>query len=235
MVCEADRSTLESPEHPIVVLRAAGRAACATARPEIGRSASCCRTRRCITCCSRRPYRVLVMTSGNLSEEPIVVGNTRLASAWRGGRRVPDAQSRHLHARRTIRWCGRSKARPRVLRRSRGYVPRTIDVGRGVPELLACGGDLKNAFCLTKGSHAILSQHIGDLENYETLRFFEETLANLKKLFRVDAARRRARPAPAVSEHEVRAGVSRASSRSRCSITTRTSRAAWRRTGSTAT
>jgi len=44
---------------------------------------------------------------------------------------------------------------------------------------------LKNVFCLTKGRHAILSQHIGDLENYETLLFFEETLANLKKLFRV--------------------------------------------------
>jgi len=45
---------------------------------------------------------------------------------------------------------------------------------------------LKNAFCLTKGRHAILSQHIGDLENYETLLFFQETLANLKKLFRVE-------------------------------------------------
>ena len=55
-----------------------------------------------------------------------------------------------------------------------------------MPEILAVGGEFKNAFCLTKGRHAILSQHIGDLENYETLLFFEETLANLKKLFRVD-------------------------------------------------
>ena len=55
-----------------------------------------------------------------------------------------------------------------------------------MPELLACGGELKNTFCLTKGRHAILSQHIGDLENYETLLFFEETLANLKRLFRVE-------------------------------------------------
>jgi hydrogenase maturation protein HypF len=61
-----------------------------------------------------------------------------------------------------------------------------MDLGRELPELLACGGELKNTFCLTKGTHAILSQHIGDLENYETLLFFEETLANLKKLFRVN-------------------------------------------------
>ena len=71
------------------------------------------------------------------------------------------------------------------MRRSRGYTPQTLDVGRDLPEMLACGGELKNVFCLTKGTHAILSQHIGDLENYETLVFFEETLANLKKLFRV--------------------------------------------------
>jgi hydrogenase maturation protein HypF len=74
----------------------------------------------------------------------------------------------------------------RVMRRSRGFAPQTLDLGRRVPELLACGAELKNTFCLTKGQHAILSQHIGDLENYETLVFFEETLANLKKLFRVE-------------------------------------------------
>ena len=78
------------------------------------------------------------------------------------------------------------EGRERVLRRSRGYAPQTLDLGRAVPELLACGGELMNTFCLTKGRHAILSQHIGDLEFYETLVFFEETLANLKKLFRVN-------------------------------------------------
>jgi hydrogenase maturation protein HypF len=52
-------------------------------------------------------------------------------------------------------------------------------------EVLAFGADLKNTFCLTKGRFAILSQHIGDLENYETMRFFEETLAGMKGLFKV--------------------------------------------------
>ena len=72
-----------------------------------------------------------------------------------------------------------------------------------MPELLACGGELKNAFCLTKGRHAILSQHIGDLENYETLVFFEETLANLKKLFRVEPRAVAHDLHPAVPQHEV--------------------------------
>ena len=54
--------------------------------------------------------------------------------------------------------------------------------------ILGKWGRLKNTFCLTKDRYAILSQHIGDLENYETLRFFEETLHNLKKLFRVEPA-----------------------------------------------
>jgi hydrogenase maturation protein HypF len=76
--------------------------------------------------------------------------------------------------------------RERVLRRSRGYVPQPVDLGIQLRELLACGAELKNTFCLTKDRYAILSQHIGDLENYETLRFFEETLANLTNLFRVE-------------------------------------------------
>ena len=77
-----------------------------------------------------------------------------------------------------------------------------------LPELLACGGELKNTSSASpRGRHAILSQHIGDLENYETLVFFEETLANLKKLFRVDAARRGVRSASGLPEHEVCAGA----------------------------
>jgi hydrogenase maturation protein HypF len=65
-------------------------------------------------------------------------------------------------------------------------VPQLIDLGQPMQPLLACGAELKNTFCLTRENQAILSQHIGDLENYETLSFFEETLENLKRLFRVE-------------------------------------------------
>jgi hydrogenase maturation protein HypF len=131
------------------------------------------------------PFPALVMTSGNLSEEPIVVSNGDALDRLSG---VADwflLHNRDIYMRADDSVVRLFEGTERVMRRSRGFVPQTIDTGRPLPELLATGGELKNAFCLTKGTHAILSQHIGDLENYETLVFFEETLANLKKLFRV--------------------------------------------------
>ena len=71
------------------------------------------------------------------------------------------------------------------IRRSRGYVPDVVALHEEGPEVLGCGADIKNIFTLTKGSFAIPSQHIGDMENYETLQFFEESLKNLKSVYRV--------------------------------------------------
>ena len=131
-------------------------------------------------------FTALVMTSGNLSEEPIVISNEealqRLGS-------VADAflmHNRRIHMREDDSVVHVFNSKERVLRRSRGYVPSVIDMGAPLVEILACGPQLKNTFCLTRGRHAIVSQHIGDMENYETLEFFEETLANLKRLFRVE-------------------------------------------------
>jgi hydrogenase maturation protein HypF len=73
----------------------------------------------------------------------------------------------------------------RVLRRSRGYTPVPIELGAPTAEVLACGGELKNVFCLTKKRYAILSQHIGDLENLETMQAFEQTLGDMRRFFRV--------------------------------------------------
>jgi hydrogenase maturation protein HypF len=131
-------------------------------------------------------FRALVMTSGNISEEPIVTSNE---AAWEQLRDVADwfvFHNRDIYMRADDSVTRVFEQREQVLRRSRGYVPHPIDLGIEFREVLACGAELKNTFCLTKGPYAILSQHIGDLENYETLVFFEETLTNLKKLFRVD-------------------------------------------------
>jgi hydrogenase maturation protein HypF len=130
-------------------------------------------------------FDALVMTSGNFSEEPIVIGNEEALEKL-----AAIADYFLLHNRDIATRVDDSVARvflgkERVLRRSRGYAPQTIDLGSEMEEVLAYGAELKSTFCLTKGSHAILSQHLGDLENYETMRFFEETLAQMQTVFRV--------------------------------------------------
>jgi hydrogenase maturation protein HypF len=131
-------------------------------------------------------FSALVMTSGNLSEEPIVTGNE---DAWEQLQPVADwflFHNRDIYMRADDSVVRVFQGSERVLRRARGYVPQPVNLGIQMHEVLACGAELKNTFCLTKDRYAILSQHIGDLENYETLHFFEETLENLKKLFRVE-------------------------------------------------
>ncbi|HWC96918.1 MAG TPA: carbamoyltransferase HypF [Candidatus Sulfopaludibacter sp.] len=185
VVTEADRASLAGPRHPVVILRAHYPwPAVAPGNPTLGVMLPYTPLHHLLF--QDAPYDVLVMTSGNLSEEPIVVRNQD-AQERLGG--VADwflTHDRDIYMRADDSVVRTLAGRERVLRRSRGFAPQTLDLGRDVPELLAVGGELKNAFCLTKGRHAILSQHIGDLENYETLEFFEETLANLKKLFRVE-------------------------------------------------
>jgi hydrogenase maturation protein HypF len=134
---------------------------------------------------TKSEWAALVMTSGNLSEEPIVVSN-REAVLQLGD--VADwflLHNRDIFTRVDDSVTRTFEGRQRVLRRSRGFVPRSIDLGIEMDEVLAFGGELKNTFCLTKGRYAILSQHIGDLENYETMRFFEETLDRMKRVFKV--------------------------------------------------
>jgi hydrogenase maturation protein HypF len=124
----------------------------------------------------------LVTTSGNLAEEPIVTANAAALEKL-----APLADAFLLHDREIFMRVDDSVARPSgVLRRARGYAPEPIDLGFEAGGVLACGGELKNTFCLTQGRYAIPSQHIGDLENYETLTFFEETLANLKNVYRAE-------------------------------------------------
>ena len=129
-------------------------------------------------------FRALVMTSGNLSEEPIVSREQDLG-------RLEGLADRFLTHNRPIRTAVDDsvtrvfRGQTVVLRRSRGFAPAPIDLGRTVSDVVAAGGELKNTFCLTTGHYAILSQHIGDMENYETLVFFRETLDHMQRFFRV--------------------------------------------------
>ena len=99
-------------------------------------------------------WTALVMTSGNLSEEPIVICNQE-ALLQLGG--VADwflLHNRDIATRVDDSVVRTFEGRERVLRRSRGFVPQTIDLGMEMEEVLAFGGELKNTFCLTKGRYA---------------------------------------------------------------------------------
>jgi hydrogenase maturation protein HypF len=129
---------------------------------------------------------LLVMTSGNFSEEPIATDNEdaleRLAS-------LADAfllHNRDIHIR-----CDDSVVRidrpPSAvyLRRSRGYAPYPVHLSFETRPTLAVGGELKNTFCLTRDKYAFLSHHIGDMENVETYASFEQGIEHLSHLFRI--------------------------------------------------
>ena len=126
--------------------------------------------------------RPLVMTSGNLSGEPIVHRDVdaleRLAA-------IADAFL--VHDREIQNRCEDSVARivagsPVVLRRARGYVPRGVAVPRGFARpVLACGAQLKNAFCLAAGETAYLGPHVGDLDCLESCRSFDEAVERLER------------------------------------------------------
>jgi len=133
--------------------------------------------------------RPLVMTSGNLSEEPQCVDN--LEAAERLG---SLADILLLHDRAIVNRVDDSVARvmdgaPRLLRRARGYAPSTILLPQGFaegPPILALGGELKNTICLVEGGRAVLSQHLGDLEDARTAREYERTIVLYQDLFRLD-------------------------------------------------
>lgn len=193
VVSDADRAFLLSPQRPIVILQRRYEAnlpsELAPGNKTLGVMLAYTPLHFLLFAdSSSEPsvFTALVMTSGNISDEPIVTSNEE---AWQRLGKVADwflFHNRGIYMRVDDAVARTFENQPRVIRRSRGYAPHPIELGAECTELLACGAELKNTFCLTKGHYAILSQHIGDLENYETLEFFKETLANLKKLFRVE-------------------------------------------------
>jgi hydrogenase maturation protein HypF len=126
----------------------------------------------------------IVLTSGNISDEPIVYRDGDAAE--RLGE-IADGYLTHdraIQVRTDDSVVRAFRGREALVRRSRGYVPEPIRVhtrfGRPV---LACGAELKNTFCLAKGNHAFISHHIGDLENAETLQSFTEGIEHFQRLF----------------------------------------------------
>ncbi|SFB56907.1 hydrogenase maturation protein HypF [Amycolatopsis marina] len=129
----------------------------------------------------------IVLTSANVSDEPIVHRDTDVFERLRGIADAVLCHDRAIHIRTDDSVVRPFRGREQVQRRSRGYVPEPVTVEQDFPRhVLGCGAELKNTFCLAKGGTAFLSQHIGDLENYETLRSYTDGIEHLRTLLDID-------------------------------------------------
>ena len=129
---------------------------------------------------------VWVMTSGNLSDEPIAYKDQ---DAFSQLGKIADAfltHNREIHMRVDDSVIRIVSGKNYLIRRSRGYAPNPVILPLNLPQILATGAELKNTFCLTRDHYAFISHHIGDMENYETLQSFEEAIAHYQKLFRIN-------------------------------------------------
>ena len=131
-------------------------------------------------------FTALVMTSGNMSEEPICIDNE---DAFKRLSEVADyflIHNRDIYLRSDDSIVKHTSGDTRFIRRSRGYIPVPVFLKKKVPHILACGGGLKSTICLTKGNNAFISQHIGELENQATYEFYQLTIRHMKQILDID-------------------------------------------------
>ena len=130
--------------------------------------------------------RALVMTSGNLSDEPMACDNVEAIQRLRGIADLFVLHDRDIHTRCDDSVVAVIAAGATVLRRARGYVPRAIAVAREFKQpVLACGALLKNTFCIGAGASAWLGPHIGDLENLETFDAYTRSIEQMQQFLDV--------------------------------------------------
>ena len=129
----------------------------------------------------------LVMTSGNLTEEPIAYDDHDAMARLSNIADYFLVHTRPIHMRCDDSVVRVVKGTEVFVRRSRGYAPLPITLKRPVPiPLLACGGQMKNTFSLARGRYAFLSHHIGDLDDYRTYTSFQSGVEHFKNLFSVN-------------------------------------------------
>jgi hydrogenase maturation protein HypF len=187
MIGEEERRLLASPERPVVLVRRRDGSNLASEvapdSPLVGLMLAYTPLHHLLLHDAQRP---LVMTSANFSDEPLAYRNDEAIKRLGTIADIFLVHDRAIEAR-----CDDSVARvvhgrPMLLRRSRGYVPRTVAVPSRFPRpVLACGAHLKNTFCIGMNDSAYLGPHIGDLENIETYESFEQNIARAERMFRV--------------------------------------------------
>jgi hydrogenase maturation protein HypF len=189
-VSEAEAALLTSPERPIVLLERVDAPALAIAdsvapaQVTLGVMLPPSPLHQLLAAVG-----VLVLTSGNLSEEPIARDNDEALL-----RLSAIADGVLLHDRPIHVVCDDSvvrlhEGRELPLRRSRGYAPYPVRLARALPSVLAVGAELKATSCLTRDRYAFLTPHIGDLANLETMDAMQRACDHLERLFRVAPTR----------------------------------------------
>jgi len=128
---------------------------------------------------------ILVMTSGNFSEEPIATDNKDALERLSPLANAFLLHNRDIHIRSDDSVVKVDKGNTIYLRRSRGYAPYPVKLPVEVKPALAVGGELKNTFCLVRDHYAFLSHHIGDMENAEIYESFEQGVQHISHIFRV--------------------------------------------------
>ena len=184
---EAEAALLSGPARPIVVARrrAGARLAPAVApgRDDVGVLLAYTPLHHLLLHDVGEP---LVMTSGNVSDEPIAFADDDARARLAGIADLVLAHDRPIHVRADDSVVRATGGRPIVLRRARGWAPEALRLPVCADRpVLACGAQLKSTFCVAKGRRAWVSQHIGDLENWETLRSFAAGIEHFERLFAV--------------------------------------------------
>jgi hydrogenase maturation protein HypF len=126
------------------------------------------------------------MTSGNLSEEPIARDNDEALRRLSGIADYFLIHNRDIYSRYDDSVAIVERGTSQLIRRARSYAPYPIRLSFQAKQVLGCGAEEKNTFCLTKDNYAFLSQHIGDMENMETLEHFDSTISLYKRLFHIE-------------------------------------------------
>lgn len=187
-VSEEEQELLQSAARPIVLLEKTRDAFCTGVSGEsrfLGAFLPCTGLHLLLT----QACGPLVMTSGNLSNEPILFRDEEMLAL-----QSDDLKGVLYHTRRILTPMDDSVARvicgaPQLIRRSRGYVPAPVFLERAVRRpVLAAGGDLKACFCLLSGNRAYLSPHFGDMEEYGVSRVYRENLERMERIFRIRPA-----------------------------------------------
>lgn len=127
-------------------------------------------------------FTALVMTSGNLTDEPIAYQDNDACERLSGIADFYLSHNREIFTRTDDSIVRVMAGQPMLLRRSRGYVPRSIALPATQDNILALGAELKNTFCMTRQDRAFLSHHVGDLKNLDVYRSFEQGITHLQKI-----------------------------------------------------